>query len=76
MGTQKQSKTKLSWKQIVIFVVVEFIVVFGVLSILQPILQFLSLTSYEPFVAGAAGVGGAIAANLLVNRHGRTNKIS
>jgi hypothetical protein len=71
MGTQKQSKTRFTWKQIVIFVIAEFILVFGVLSILQ----FLNLTggSYGPFVTGiVAGIvasGAAIAVNLLINRH-------
>jgi len=76
MGTQKQSKTTLTWKQIGIFVIAEFIIVFGVLSILQ----FLSLTSYGPFVTGiVAGIvasGAAIAVNLLISKHGRTSKAS
>jgi hypothetical protein len=76
MGAQKQSKTKLKWKQIGIFVIAEFIIVYGVLSILQ----FLSLTSYGPFftgiVAGIVASGAAIAVNLLINKHGSASKAS
>jgi uncharacterized membrane-anchored protein len=69
MGTQKRSKTTVTWKQIVIFVIAEFIIVFVVLSILQ----FLGLLSYGPFVTGIVAAivagGAAIAVNLLINRH-------
>jgi hypothetical protein len=76
MSTQKRSKTTLTLRQIGIFVIAEFIIVFGVLSILQSV----SLTSYGPFVTGiVAGIvagGAAIAVNLLINKHGRTSKAS
>jgi nitrogen fixation protein FixH len=69
---RKQSRATLSWRQILILIVVEFAVVFGVLVIFQ----FLSLTSYSPFVAGAVAGGASIAVNLLINRHERTSKKS
>jgi nitrogen fixation protein FixH len=63
MSPQRSSKTTLSWKQVLIFIVVEFVVVFGVLVTLQ----FLSLTSYALVVAGAVA-GASVVVNLILNR--------
>ena len=65
----KLSKSTLAWRLMLIFVVI-FLVVFGVLTILQ----FLNLASYAPFVAGALAGGSAIALNILVNRWNRKGK--
>jgi hypothetical protein len=70
MTGQKLSKKTLTWRLVLIFVIVEFFVVFGVLIILQ----LLSLTSYAPVAAGAvAGVSPAIV-TLALSRHERTGK--
>jgi hypothetical protein len=70
LSGERLSKATLSWRQVTIFVVVEFIVVFAVLIILQ----FLSLTSYAPLVAGAVAGGACIAVNLALNRRRRVGK--
>jgi nitrogen fixation protein FixH len=70
MNPQRSSKTTLSWKLVLIFIVVEFVVVFGVLVILQ----FLSLTSYAPIVAGAVAGASPAVVNLTLNRRARTGK--
>jgi hypothetical protein len=67
MSMEKPSMTTLSWRAVTIFVVVEFIVVFAVLIILQ----FLSLTYYAPLVAGAVAGGACVAVNLAINRRRR-----
>jgi hypothetical protein len=72
MGAQKRFKTTYSWREIVIFVIVEFVVVYGVLVIFQ----FVSLTSYAPFVAGVAAGGASIAVNILINRRRLAGKTS
>ncbi len=47
------SKSKSSWKRWILLFIVEFIAVFGVLTLLG----FLGLESYGPYVAGAvAGI--------------------
>jgi hypothetical protein len=70
MSSQKLSKTTLAWRLVLTFIMVEFVVVFGVLIILQ----FLSLTVYAPFVAGAVAGAASVALNLALNRHERTGK--
>jgi nitrogen fixation protein FixH len=70
MTEQKSSKKTLTWRLVLMLIVVEFVVVLGVLTILQ----FLSLTSNAPVVAGAVAVASFAVMNLALNRRKRTGK--
>jgi lipopolysaccharide export LptBFGC system permease protein LptF len=69
MSTHKLSKTTLAWRLVLMFIVI-FVVVFGVLIILQS----LGLGSYAPFVAGAVAGAASVAVNLALNRRDRTGE--
>jgi uncharacterized membrane protein len=63
MNTQKLSKTTLAWRLALTFAII-FVVVFGVLTILQ----LLGLASYGPFVAGAVAGAASVIMNTELNR--------